>query len=231
MAGTGQEKTDGSFVFLQTVVVLGSLWGLSEVVISDTLKLLQIPFRAGILTGIGMGIMGMAVGMHRRPVMLAGLALVAIAAKQLVVPLLDCSIMCKANSCAAVLLQGCILCGLVSFFERFEKGDLSSRVVTGISAALIAAGAFYAVGTRLAPCQHLLSFAQHGGMVSFIYTEGFSWAFFSGILYPAGYRAGVKLNNPVRRFRNKEPRAYYATLTVIVAGCWAAAASIIALGS
>ena len=215
--------TNRSFTdILIMVLVLGTLWGFSEIVLSDTIKILGMPYRAGILTGIGMGIMGIALGYGRKVLPLIGIALVTMAAKQLVVPVLQCSVLCKANSCAAVFLQGGALCGAAAVAGNRLHNLRSARIITPVSAALLAAGAFYFIGMRLAPCPYLLSFNHPGGLISFYGAEGMSWALFSGLVFPVGYKLGSVLKNTVPAIRAANPAAYYLTAASGLICCYAA---------
>jgi hypothetical protein len=99
------------------ILILGSLWGLSEAVLGNVMNG-GMPFRAAILTGIGIGIMGIALGVFKRPAMLIGIALITAASKQVAVPLLGCSILCKANSCLAVFLHATFLTGTVAMIRK-----------------------------------------------------------------------------------------------------------------
>ncbi len=214
-AGTGRDLAI-------MILVLGSLWGFSEVVLSDIIRAQGIPLRAGILTGIGLGIMGIATGLSRRALPLLGIAMVTIAAKQLVVPLLQCSALCRANTCAAVLIQGLALSSVVAFAGHRLAGSVLTRAAAGASAALLSAGAFYAVGTHLAPCQYLLSFASVGGLSAFLQAEGLAWAAFSALLFPAGYRLGTALRDVLPAVAMQKPAACYITAAAGIVGCWAA---------
>jgi hypothetical protein len=149
------------------IVLFGSLWGLSEAVIGDLIWTTGIPFRAGILTGIGIGILGAALGLYRMPAVLPLIALTTALSKQLVVPILGLSFLCKANSCAALLLLGFSVTGMTFLTGSHLKRSTFLRAATALSAALIAAFAFYFIGMRLAPCAYLLSFAGAGGLQSF----------------------------------------------------------------
>lgn len=215
---------------LIAIVVLGSLWGLSEVVLGGAIRAAGLPYRAGILTGVGIGIMGIAVGVLRKPSMLAGIALVAILCKQLVVPILNVSVMCKANSCLAVMLEGLALAGVISLAGRkLDRGHLA-QIASGASAALLAAAAFYFIGMRVAPCRYLLSFNRPGGFVAFLAVEGLVWAVFSAILFPAGYWVGSRLRETVLALRTREPLFYYTTFAALVVSCWVVNAFAIAAG-
>jgi len=214
---------NGSFTDMAIMVlILGTIWGFSEIVLSEAIKIWGIPFRAGILTGIGMGIMGIAVGFNKKALPLIGIALVTIATKQLVVPVLQCSVLCKANSCAAVLLQGGALCGAVAITGHKLHNLKSVRIVIPVSAALLAAGAFYFIGMRLAPCPYLLSFNHPGGLMSFYGAEGLSWAPFSGILFPVGYKLGAVLKKTLPVVKTAKPAVYYISAASCLICCYAA---------
>jgi len=215
---------------LITILVLGSLWGLSEVVLGGVITAAGLPYRAGILTGVGIAIMGIFTGMFRKPLMLVGIALVAILCKQLVVPIIHVSVMCQANSCLAVMLEGLALAGVMSLAGRkLERGHLA-QIASGASAALSAAAAFYFIGMQVAPCQYLLSFNRPGGFMAFLAVEGLVWAAFSGMLFPAGYWVGTRLRDAVLALRMRKPLFYYTTFAAIVVCCWVASAFSIAAG-
>ena len=213
------------------ITVLGSLWGLAEVVLGGAIKAAGIPCASAILVGVGMGIMGIAIGAFRKPLMLAGVALFAVLCKQLVVPIMHVSVMCKANSCLAVALEALALAGAVTLAtHRLETGDLA-KTATGLSSGLLAAAAFHFAGMRLAPCQYLLSFSRPGGFAAFMLAEGILWGAFSGILFPVGHAAGRRLARTVLALRTSRRRIYYAASTVLLISCWMGSALAIAAGS
>jgi hypothetical protein len=215
---------------LITILVLGSLWGFSEVVLGGAMSTAGLPYRAGILTGLGMGIMGIAISTFRKPLMLAGIAFVAILCKQLVVPILHVSVMCEANSCLAVLLEGLALGGVVSLAgRRLDRGYLI-KIVSGASAALLAAAAFFFIGMQVAPCRYLLSFNRPGGFMAFLAVEGLVWAAFSAMLFPLGYWTGARLRNVVPVFGTRRPLLYYITSAALVVSSWVASGLAIATG-
>lgn len=210
------------------ILVLGSLWGLSEVVLSSAIRAAGLPFRAGILTGIGVGLLAVAAGAFRRPILLALVPPITILCKQLVVPILHVSVLCQANSCLAVLLEGLAVAGVVYLAGR-RLGNRLVQAASGGAAALAAAGAFHVLGTWLVPCNYLLSFSGPVGFARFMLVEGLVWAAFSAAFFPIGYAVGARLREtvltPARR-----PWLYYATSGAIVAGSWAASAWAIAAG-
>lgn len=215
---------------LVAVLALGSLWGFSEVVVNGFIQRVGLPFRAALLTGIGFGLMAVAVALLRKAWPLAGVAVVAILVKQLVVPILHVSVLCKANSCLAVLLEGLALAGAVSMAGRALQQRPFARPVAAAVGALVAAGAFHYLGIRLAPCQYLLSFNRPGGFLAFLAAEGVPWAVASAVLFPLGYRVGEWLEANVVPLRLRQRLAYYAAQAGLIVACWAASAAAIAVG-
>ncbi len=208
------------------ILVLGSLWGLSEVAVGGGLKAVEFPYRAGLLTGIGMGVTGIALAYFKRPFMAIGIGLVAAMVNLLVVPVLQVSVMCKANSCIAVFMEASSLGLIAALLSTRTNGNVYTRMGTGAVAALVASAAFYFVGTRVAPCNYLLSFATPG---AFVVKEGLVWAAFSAVLLPLGYLAGERLAlRDVPLFTPK--RLYYASAAATVALCWGISALVISAG-
>lgn len=215
---------------LVAMLVLGSLWGFAEVVLGGAMKLAGVPYRSGILTGLGVGLMAFGLGALRRPALLPGMALVAACCKQLVVPILHVSFMCKANSCLAVLLDGVALFGVAVLVGRWLDRSLPVQVMSGASAALLAAAGFYFLGMRLAPCNYLLSFNRPGGLAAFFGAEGLVWMIFSAIFFPLGYAAGKRASDAISVWRVSKPSLYYAIAIAIIAFSWLASALAIAAG-
>jgi hypothetical protein len=212
------------------VLVLGSLWGFSEVVLSAAIGAAGLPYRSAILAGVGMGLMAIAVAMVRKPLPLLGIAVVTMAVKQLVVPILQVSLSCKANSCLAVSLEAMALAGTVAVAGRRLDRSAVARVIAPASAALLSAGAFHYLGIRFAPCNYLLSFNRPGGLLAFYAAEGVPWAVASALLFPLGYRLGEWLRENAPALRTRQPLAYYTTHAALVLGSWLASAAVIAAG-
>lgn len=224
-------KTDRTRLadILIAIVVLGSLWGFAEVVLSSAIQATGLPFRAGILTGIGIGLLAIAIGAFKRPAMLVLIPPIAILCKQLVVPILNVSVMCKANSCLSVMLEGVAVVGVAYLVGRRLDRSRIAQAVSGGSAALLAAAVFYFAGMQLAPCNYLLSFEGFSGFVAFLAVEGLVWAAFSAALFPVGYWAGTRLQDVIL-VPERKPRLYYVTSATIVVGSWAASTATIAAG-
>jgi len=221
-------KRAGGVDLLVAVLVLGSLWGAAEVVLGSAMAASDVPFRAGVLTGIGVAAMGVALAAFRRPAMLVGIAVVAVLCKQLVVPILRVSVLCEANSSLAVLLDGAALGIVAGLLGRRMEGRLPVRVGAGAAAGVLAAGAFYFAGLRVAPCNYLASFARPGGAVAFMVEQGLVWAAFAAALLPVGYWLGIRSASAVPALRSRRPMVYGAVSAAIVACCWLASALTIA---
>jgi hypothetical protein len=222
---SGRDRSPNAILIL---LVLGSLWGLSEVILNDVIRSSGLlPYRAAILTGIGVLCMGAAIGFLRRPLVLLGMPVVAILMKQMVVPILGVSVLCKMNSCIAVAIQGTVLAGIVRLWQGRVTRSRWARVGTGASAGLLSAVPFYLIGLQAAPCAYLLSFSHPGGLVSFLTHEGLVWAGCSGILFPVGYWLGSMARNPAESPGRQSRLAYNGVSAALVVGSWVGAALFI----
>lgn len=222
----GLQSTD----IILAIALLGSLWGLSEVLIDEGIRAAGIPMRAGILTGFGMLAMGIVFGLTRRPLVIIAMPVVAILMKQLTVPILGVSAMCGANSCLAVALQGFALAGVGTLFLRNRSGNLPGRAAVGAGAAMVSAVPFYFAGLKLAPCNYLLSFAGAGGFMSFMITEGLAWAAFAAVFFPMGALLGDRLLGRVVSIRVSQPVPFYGAIVGLTTVCWIAASFAIFAG-
>ena len=207
------------------ILVLGSIWGLSEVAVGGGLRAVGFPYRAGLLTGIGIGIMAVALAIYKKPAMLIGIGLTAVLFKLLAVPVVHLPVQKCANALVAVgleVLAISLVAGLL--MKRMDKSALT-RMGAGALVALLAAISFFFIGMRVAPCSYLLSFS--GNPVGFMAEEGLIWALFSAFLLPVGYLVGMKLQPKVAYMLTAKPRFSYAAGTTITAIC--AGATVAAL--
>jgi hypothetical protein len=230
---TGKEVANDGRGYMDALIgllVLGSVWGALEVLLGGAMKAGGIPYRGDLLTGLGMMLMAVAVAMYRRPLMLIGIAAVAIGVRQLSVPIFHLSTFCKANSCLAVFLGGAALAGAVVVAGKRLRRGILPRVVTGFSAGLAAGVSFYYIGMRVAPCRYLLSFNRPGGLVAFMQAEGLIWAGLCAVLFPVGYKVGESLGESVFELHFTRPALYYTATFVLVALCWTISAIAIAHG-
>ncbi|MEA2103508.1 MAG: hypothetical protein U9P79_02540 [Candidatus Cloacimonadota bacterium] len=202
------------------IAILGSIWGLSEVVFSHLLRIAGIPYRSGILIGIGAGILGVAYAYLKKPLLFIGIVFVTILSKQLVVPLLQISVMCKANSCLAVLLIGASLAIITLLVKPEHNKRPLGRIFTGATAGATTAISFYFLGKILAPCQNLLAYTHLSGFISYLIDKGISWILFPGFLFPLGYLVGSRLKNRDISFLTEKPLLYYASTCSFVVFCW-----------
>jgi hypothetical protein len=212
------------------LIVLGSIWGFLEVVVGGGMKAASIPYKGDILTGLGIGLMAVAIAAFRKPLMLIGIAAIAVAVRQTAIPILHLSTFCKANSCLAVMLGGTALAGSVALAGRRLRAGVLPRAMTGISAGLLASTGFYFIGMRVAPCRYLLSFNRPGGFVAFMIAEGLIWAALGGVFFPVGYRVGERLGDTIADLQLRRPVFYYSASMVLVACCWVASGLAIAGG-
>lgn len=196
------------------MVLSGVLWGISETLLGNFIRVGAPSLRAGILTGIGMGIMGLFYGMYRRPILFPVIAVVTAFSVQLAVPILQCSILCKANSNLAVLLHGSCLSLITIIFNRTGRKSIASYSIAGFLSAGLSASVFYYAGMHLAPCDYLLSFRNSGGIVHFMMKEGALWAVFSSMGYPIGIIAGGYCLKALLVWKRRSPYSWYVTSSV-----------------
>lgn len=209
------------------VLVFGSLWGMAEAAIGGGLHAAAFPYRAGLLTGIGMGIMAVALVIHKKPAMLLGIGAVAVLVKLLAVPILGISFMCKANSCIAVLLEASAFTIVALILTRQINKNIYTGMGVGALAATLGAIGFFFIGMQVAPCNYLLGFK--GNLGGFLISEGLVWAAFSAILVPLGYLVGAKLGTKTLPWLSRRMPLYWATSAGIIVSCWAISAVVISL--
>jgi hypothetical protein len=213
------------------VLVLGSLWGLAEVLLNDAVRASGLPVRAGVMTGFGMLSMGVLLGYSRKPLALLAIPVVAVLVKQMIVPIVGASVLCKANSCIAVMFEASLLAGAAMVATKGMKRSRSARAATGAGAGLLSAVPFYFVGLAVAPCNYLLSFDRAGGFAAFMIQEGLVWAAFSAVLFPVGHAIGSSVRDPALAFEARKPSFYYAAALGVVVACWVTAAVAISAGA
>ncbi|MFH1032428.1 MAG: hypothetical protein V1767_07715 [Chloroflexota bacterium] len=210
MAATKSRRPNVA-TFLIWILVFGALWGMSEVALGGGLKAASFPYRSGLLTGIGMGILAAAAAIWRKPLMLVGIGLVAASVNLLAIPVMHLAVSCKANSCVAVVIEAASL-SLVAA-ALMNKTNAYVRMAGGAASAVLASAGFYLIGTHVAPCQYLWSFGNVG---TFVVKEGLTWAGFAAVLVPLGYIAGEKLASRLQVAESTKRLAYYGTASAII---------------
>ncbi len=205
------------------ILVVGSFWGFSEVVLNEVIRDIGLlPMRAAILMGMGMLAMAFLLGFSKKPHLLLFIPILTIMLKQMAVPLVGAGFPCKANSCTAVLIQGLILTGFSSLFFKSFKSKKSTKVLIGAGTGILSAAIFLPVGLRIAPCNYLLSYSHAGGFISFMANEGLYWAIFSAIFIPFGFWLGEKVKIPLTNLALKKPGFYFSYSGAYTIICWLA---------
>ncbi|MFP4460181.1 MAG: hypothetical protein ACLFSQ_11410 [Candidatus Zixiibacteriota bacterium] len=200
---------------IAAVILIGALCGLSEIFISEFLRIHNFPFRAGLLTGIGFGLIAIVIAIFRKPVLALGIAAIAIFTKQLIVPFAGMAIGCKLNSCLAVGLEYGALAAIAGIGFTSMQKNTRSRIALSFGAAFLGAGLFRMIGMHVAPCNYLRSFATAAGFGSFMIREGLSWAVFSATFFPIGWLVGERIRETSLDFMKTHPALYYsATLSL-----------------
>lgn len=221
------EKRKDIFLML---LIIGSIWGFSEVIMNAFVRAAGIPLRASILTGIGMFLLGVGYFLIKKPIILPLIAFVAILIKQMAVPILGVGLSCKANSCIAVFIEGSALAALVYVMSRNIHKSNVAKSFAGFGSGFTASVGFYFIGLHAFPCDYLSSFASASGFVSYLVNEALMWGVFSAVLFPLGYRLGTKIEKAMITLQQEKPIFYHYIATSIITLCWISSAVVIALG-
>jgi hypothetical protein len=203
---------------LLATIVLGSICGLIEVATKNILNYNGIHL-SGLIIGLDFIVIGIALAILRSPLMIIGMGLIACLCKQLVVPLLGLSFMCKANSCLAIMLEFATFASLAAFTLNKMKTSATARALTAGAGIFVSSILFYTIGMCVVPCPYLLSFNIPGGFISFILKEGVVWSIFAAMLFPMGWKIGESLSAKVFELSLQRPRLYYAGATLVTIFC------------
>ena len=198
--------------YMMTALFLGAVWGFFEVIFKDVIGMGGKPFASAIMTGIGVALMAFGYALFKRPGMFFTIAVLTIFARMIIVPVLGCSPMCRANSVVALALLGASSTLAFGLASRFSKNPLKSGGLTAGAGALLSGALFYPAGLACAPCQYLQNFVNSGGFSTFMTVEVIGWAVFSAVLFYPGYLAGTKAVEAVNSWREARPVPYYAAL-------------------
>ena len=229
----GTNETDmkaGKMNLLFAMLALGSVCGLLEVIFGGFLHQIKFPYRVALLTGLGFGVIGFGLAIFKKPFMVIWIGLVAVLCKQMVVVILHVSLMCKLNSCLAVLFEYSALSGIAVMTMSRVKENTGIRMLMGGSAALIGSVAFYFIGMQVAPCNYLLSFNHPGGLSAFLINEGLMWAAFSAILFPLGWLIGERFAEKTDVLLARKPQLFYIGTALTTVFCWVICAIAISRG-
>ncbi len=186
------EKISKTAVLL-AVIAMGTVCGVIEVAGKQFLHQINFPYTSAILVGLCFGIIGIGLAVIRKPIIIIVMAAVAVICKQLVVPILGVSLMCKANACVAVMLEYGSLAAIAAITMGRMKKNVNMRILTAGTAAFLGAATYFFIGMHVKPCPYMLSFNVSGGFVKFLTVEGLIWAAFAAIMFPFGWTVGEKL--------------------------------------
>jgi hypothetical protein len=200
------------FNFMCVALLLGSIWGFFEVFFKDVLSMGGTPFASSIMTGIGVFMMAIGYGLFRRAGSFFVISVFAIFTRMLIVPILGCSPMCRANAVVALLLLGASTAVAFTLFERVSKNQNKTGGIVAGGGVLFSGTAYYFAGLACAPCQYLKNFAAQGGVTTFLSVEVLWWSLFSAVLFYPGYFVGIKLQGVVSTLHEARPVPYYAAL-------------------
>ncbi|HON79040.1 MAG TPA: hypothetical protein PK544_11150 [Spirochaetota bacterium] len=196
--------------YICIALLLGAIWGFFEVFFKDVLSMGGKPYTAAVMTGIGVAFMAAAYGFFRKSGVVMAVAVFSIFARMIVVPVLGCSPMCRANAVVALFLLGSFMALSMEVSSRVVKNNFKTGGLWVGGGVLLSGISFYYGGMACAPCQYLQNFQQSGGLVSFLRVEVMYWVLFSAILYYPGYLAGTHLRNSMNTLRARRPVPYYA---------------------
>jgi hypothetical protein len=212
------------------VLVFGSIWGFLEATLGGFLHLINVPNTGAIMSGVGMAVMGAALAVFRKPVMLPGIGIVAASFKLLNVWLLfvPANVPHIINPIVAIMLEALALSLAATFLiNRMEKSNYVG-VRTAVLAGLVSAIAFawVAVYVTRVPINTRLGIDS---IREFVIGNGLIQAVFCGVLAPLGYVMGKKLaiiTPPLFIHRY----VYYIASASTVMSCWGLSALAVITG-
>ncbi len=202
-------RSNSIFAYFCTAMVLGSLWGFFEVFFKDVLGMGGKPFASAIMTGIGIAVMSTGYGLYKKHGVFITVTVFTIITRMLVVPVLGCSPICRANSVVALLLLGSSVTLAFGIHERLMNGNMAIGGLVAGSGVIISGMVFYYAGMVCAPCPYLLTYSVPGGFAAFIKTEVLYWAFFSTISFYPGYILGNSIRSTLSYLHSSRPGLYY----------------------
>ena len=211
------------------ILVFGSVWGLLEATLGGFLHMIIFPNKGAIMCGIGVAIMGSALAIYRKPVMLPGIGIVAASFKLLDVWLFSLPVASIhiVNPAMAIVFES-LAFGLVAVFimDRIAKNafiGIGAGALAGIVSAV--AWVYFAIYVMNAPAYARVVFTAGG----FITNQGVLQAAFSAIFLPLGYLAGEWLAVKTPPVLARRP-VYYAVSASTVVFCWGISALAIGAG-
>ncbi|MFC2048312.1 hypothetical protein ACFLSK_02640 [Chloroflexota bacterium] len=212
------------------ILVFGSIWGFLEATLGGFLHMIIFPNKGAIMSSIGVAIMGLALAIYKKPSMMLGIGIVAASFKLLDVWLfaLPVASIHIINPAMAIIFES-LAFSLVAVFvmNRIAKNALVG-IGVGVLVGLISATAwvYFAIYVMNAPAYARVVFTAG----EFIANQGAVQAAFFGILLPAGYLGGMKLEAKTFPLLTRKKALYYTTTMATIAICWGVSALAIASG-
>ena len=232
MTDAAEDRTGGLPGMVRIIIgilVFGSIWGLLEATLGGFLHLIIFPNKGAIMSGIGVGIMALALAVYRKPAMLPGIGVVAASFKLLDVWLfaLPAASIHIVNPAMAIVFES-LAFGLVAAFvmNRMAKSafaGIGAGALVGIMSAV--AWVYFAIYVMNAPAYARVVFTAGG----FITNQGVLQAAFSAVFLPLGYLVGEKLAVRTPSVLQRRP-VYYAVSASTVALCWGMSALAMVAG-
>lgn len=210
--------------YIVVALLLGSMWGFFEVLFKDVLAMGGRPFTSAIMTGIGVGFMALGYGLFRKARIFILISVFTILTRMIVVPVIGCSPMCRANAVVALILLGTSTTLVFGAASRITRATGATGGLWAGSAVFVSGLMFYPAGLAIAPCMYLQNFAAMGGLATFISTEVIRWSLLASLLFYPGYYAGVFLRDGMVVLKRIRPLPFYAgiisasIITVVVTG-------------
>ncbi len=188
--------------------LLGSLWGGSEIVLSQIFVHNILQFKGALLTGISIGIIGYALFILKNRIYAFIVLLIVLIMKLLIIPIQHVHVSCIANSLLAVIIDFSTIYILWNFIKSKRTYIFGTGFLAGFSSNII----FYNLGIHLRPCNYLLSFSGLQGFIRFTIFEGLLWGLFSGIMLLISY----SLKNYFEKFQIRIIQYSFGTLSIIL---------------
>ncbi len=193
----GREKHPGRLLsrrFLLVVTIsLGAGLGLLELAVSWLWRAQGWKWRSALLAGVGAAAMALALGLFNRALVVFGVALAAVAGRELGLQVLGQPPFCHANASLGLLLNGACLGGAL----RLARGrHFSGRLARGLVAALAmiaSGGIFFLLGRTVRPCRDLLAFHYQGDLPAYLLQKALPMALLAGLAFPLAYELGKAL--------------------------------------
>lgn len=203
---------DTVFDYICVALLIGAIWGFFEVLFKDVLSMGEKPFASAVMTGAGVFMMAAGYGLYRKAGIFLIIAVFTSLARMIIVPVLGCSPMCRANSVVALMLLGASMTLAFGILpDRKSKSGINGCFRAG-SGVMLSGVSYYFAGLACMPCQYLRNFASSGGVMSFIAAEVIYWALFSVVAFYPGYMLGIYLKKTISAIRVKNPVPYFSCL-------------------